>query len=125
MNEDEMDEGRALSLTFKILNQFLFMCLKKKRINYKTFPTQMSLMDTLTQCPALQNFNFSQVFVRLPGISPQMPFLFHPSQRQSLSDSYQTEFHSYQGKSYHEFHSLVCGKTGNLRIIKITKCVRI
>lgn len=67
----------------------------------------MSLMNMLTKYPNLQNFNFLETQLRLLNISPQIPF---HSQRQQLIGNF-------QGKSYLEFLSLVCGETGNLSII--------
>lgn len=78
----------------------------------------MSLMNTLTQYPALQNFIFLQMHVSFFVTSPQIPFLSLPFQRDLLIDSYQIEFGCYQGKLYLEFLSIVCSKTENLRIIK-------
>lgn len=66
INVDEVGEGRALPLTFIFFKLVFIYVFKEQSINYKTFPTQMRLMDLLTSYPALQNFNFSQMPVRLP-----------------------------------------------------------
>lgn len=46
-----VERGHCLScLNFELIFTYVF---KEQNINYKTFPTQMSLMNTLTPYPAL------------------------------------------------------------------------